>query len=162
MHTRNRVSESLPPPVQHPTRRTESIKAAKAAVVEKDAAIAKSLQLARKEKDAFDMDLKAANAEAGRFRDMVETRADMDDEYRALAEASDTLDERVQDYEARLRVLAEENDGIRADYSAEIKSMEAERSSMRERIANLESALTSSETAIDQQRADLQAELRKL
>ncbi|CAM9806233.1 unnamed protein product, partial [Ectocarpus sp. 12 AP-2014] len=136
--------------------------AAKAAVVEKDAAIAKSLQLARKEKDAFDVDLKAAKAEAGRFRDMVETRAEMDDDYRALAEASDTLEERVQDYEARLRVLAEENDGIRADYSAEIKSMEAERSSMRERIANLESALTSSETAIDQQRADLQAELLKM
>lgn len=82
MHTRNRVSESLPPLVQHPTRRTESIKAAKAAVVEKDAAIAKSLQLARKEKDAFDVDLKAAKTEAGRFRDMVETRADMDDDYR--------------------------------------------------------------------------------
>lgn len=79
-----------------------------------------------------------------------------------LAEASDTLEERVQDYEARLRVLSEENDDIKADYSAEIKSMEAERSSMRDRIASLESALTSSETAINQQRADLQDELLKV
>lgn len=72
----------MPPLVQYATRRTESFKVAKAAVVEKDAAIAKSLQLARREKDAFDVDLKAAKAEAGRFRDMVETRADMDDNYR--------------------------------------------------------------------------------
>lgn len=82
--------------------------------------------------------------------------------WQLLAEASDTLEERVQEYEARLRILTEENDAVRADYSAEIKSMEAERASMRERISSLETALASSETAIDEQRVSLEAELSKV
>ncbi|CAM9829034.1 unnamed protein product, partial [Scytosiphon promiscuus] len=136
--------------------------AAKAAVAEKDASIHETLQRAKREKDAFDKDMKAAKADKDRFREMLETRADVDDNFKALAEASDTLEERVQEYESRLRTLTEENDGIRADYTAEIKSMEAERTAMRERISNLEMALNSSEAAIDKQRADLEAELEKM
>eukprot|EP00903_Cladosiphon_okamuranus_P018813 g17304.t2 len=136
--------------------------AAKQVIKEKDDLIAKNLKLARKVKDAFDVDLKAAKAETARFRDMLQSRADVDDNFKFLAEASNTLEERVQEYEARLRVLTEENDAVRADYSAEIKSMEAERASMRERISSLETALASSETAIDQQRASLEAELSKM
>lgn len=55
---------------------------AKAAVAEKDASITESLRRARREKDAFDRDLKAAKAETLRFRQMVESKADMDNNFK--------------------------------------------------------------------------------
>ncbi|CAN0222273.1 unnamed protein product, partial [Hapterophycus canaliculatus] len=58
------------------------LKAAKATVAEKNASITETLQRAKREKDAFDADMKAAKAERDRFRQMVETRADMDDNFK--------------------------------------------------------------------------------
>lgn len=48
----------------------------------KNASITETLQRAKREKDAFDVDMKAAKAERDRFREMVETRADMDDNFK--------------------------------------------------------------------------------
>lgn len=70
-----------------------------------------------------------------------------------MAEASDTLETRVKEYEARLRNLTEENDKIRADYSAEMESMKSERTSMRERISSLEASLSSAEAKLEDDKA---------
>lgn len=54
---------------------------------EKDGLIAKNLKLARKVKDAFDVDLKAAKAETARFREMLQSRADVDDNFKVRCAA---------------------------------------------------------------------------
>lgn len=51
-------------------------------LAKKDRSITETLKLARQEKDTFDRDLKAAKAEMKRFREMVESRADMDDNFK--------------------------------------------------------------------------------
>lgn len=56
--------------------------AAKGVIKEKDDLIAKNLKLARKLKDAFDADLKAAKKETTRFREMLQNRADVDDNFK--------------------------------------------------------------------------------
>lgn len=56
--------------------------AAKGVIKEKDDLIAKNLKLARKLKDAFDVDLKAAKKETTRFREMLQNRADVDDNFK--------------------------------------------------------------------------------
>lgn len=58
------------------------VQEAKAAMVEKNAEIAKILQLARQEKETFDRNLAAAKAETLRFREMAESRSDMDDNFK--------------------------------------------------------------------------------
>lgn len=65
------------------------------ALAKKDGSITETLKLARQEKDTFDRDLKAAKAEMKRFREMVESRADMDDNFKVrfvFARASCNLD----------------------------------------------------------------------
>ena len=58
------------------------VQRAKADLIEKNAEIAKSLQVARREKEVFDRNLAAAKAETLRFRQMVESRSDMDDNFK--------------------------------------------------------------------------------
>ena len=55
---------------------------AKAAIVEKNAEIAKSLELARREKESFVRGLEAAKAETLRFRELAGSRSDMDDNFK--------------------------------------------------------------------------------
>lgn len=80
-------------------------------------------------------------------------------EKKALTEASETLEERIQDYENRLQTLTQENDAIRADYTAEIETMEAERTAMRTRVSGLEASLHGAESRLEQQRATLEKEI---
>lgn len=51
-------------------------------MLEKNAEIASNLQLARREKEEFDRNLKIAKAETLRFREMAESRSDMDDNFK--------------------------------------------------------------------------------
>lgn len=52
---------------------------AKSALAAKATEIEESMRVARREKDAFDRELKAAKEETARFRGMVESRDDLDD-----------------------------------------------------------------------------------
>lgn len=78
---------------------------------------------------------------------------------KALTEASETLEERIRDYENRLQTLTQENDDIRADYTAEIETMEAERTAMRTRVSGLEASLYGAESRLEQQRTTLEKEI---
>ena len=51
----------------------------------KNVEISESLQQARKERDALEGDLRAAKAETSRFREMLESRAAMDDDIKVMS-----------------------------------------------------------------------------